>query len=878
MRLHRVRLRNYRGVIEIDASFSTSGVTIVEGQNEVGKTSIPEALQLAIDLPDSSQHARIKSVKPVRRDEGPDVEITLSSGEYELVYHKRWLRDPETTLEVTLPQSENLTGREAHDRLQAILAETLDEELWSALRIEQGTELTLPPFDLPSMGRALDRAAGGDFATDREDALWDRIGAEYDKYWTPKGQAKGDRKSLERSVGEAQTEVSELNKRLDDIESDATRMSWLVADARQLITTQAEYEKQQSELTERWESTQSLRNETERLTSVYDVAEAERNRAASEQQIRQDLVATFDSRNKALVELEAGAEQAAPALSAATGHNEEANAALNDALGALRSAENNQRLAIEDREYLRQKIEVAQLKERNERYMEAAKDLGEAEDYLGSAKVNDDLVDRIEQAYLVAERSKAAAGSAAASVETTALRDITVHVDGDEVKLAADEVNRTFVDDKVVLVIPGIARIHVSAGPGSRELANRSNSTQEAFRRLCDEGGVADLGEARTAAQRRQEAQRNRDAALKAIERDLRDLTPGVLLDKIEGLSRRVVSYPKERPEDPPLPSDFEHAKRIADEMERSVADSQAEFRTSEDAAKSAENALQKAHGSENVLAARIKDARTSKEDAAARLAAARENQADEALTSVLVVAQQKADDSHKSLEEKKSELDAADPDSLRVLLENARKGTKRAFEELQSNERRQNELRVSLDLRGEEGLHTLYDEALNRLQRIKHEHERTEVRAEAVSLLQETFAKHRQQARQRYVEPFKERIDQLGRIVFGPTLAVELDDDLRVSRRTVDGTTLDIDQLSTGAREQLGVLSRLACAAIVSPDDGGVPVIIDDALGWTDPQRLQSMGAAIAAAGKQCQVIVLTCTPGRYSHVGNAEVITIGI
>ena len=54
MRLHRLRLINYRGVTECDVSFSTNGVTIVEGPNEIGKTSLPEALQLAIDLPDSS--------------------------------------------------------------------------------------------------------------------------------------------------------------------------------------------------------------------------------------------------------------------------------------------------------------------------------------------------------------------------------------------------------------------------------------------------------------------------------------------------------------------------------------------------------------------------------------------------------------------------------------------------------------------------------------------------------------------------------------------------------------------------------------------------------------------------------------------------------
>ena len=94
------------------------------------------------------------------------------------------------------------------------------------------------------------------------------------------------------------------------------------------------------------------------------------------------------------------------------------------------------------------------------------------------------------------------------------------------------------------------------------------------------------------------------------------------------------------------------------------------------------------------------------------------------------------------------------------------------------------------------------------------------------------------------------------------------------MTRRTLDDVTLDVDQLSAGAREQLGLLSRLACAVIVSPDGGGAPVIIDDALGWSDPPHLVRMGATIAAAGKECQIIILTCTPGRYAHVGNAKVI----
>ena len=306
------------------------------------------------------------------------------------------------------------------------------------------------------------------------------------------------------------------------------------------------------------------------------------------------------------------------------------------------------------------------------------------------------------------------------------------------------------------------------------------------------------------------------------------------------------------------------------------VNDCDAKLRDCEDAAQNAETELNGAFIDEAGRTAKLEMARSSKRDAADQLALDREGQADEALIAAVAAAQEKEARDLDSLDEAKVQLSDADPDSLEALLDNARQATKRAIDELQSNRDRQNGLRSSLDLRGEQGLQTAFDEAANQLNLLVREYERQEGRAEAALLLRETFAKHRQQARQHYIKPFKESIDQLGRIVFGPTFAVELDEDLQVVRRTLDGTMLDVDQLSTGAREQLGVLSRLACAVIVSPMDGGAPVMIDDALGWSDPQRLQGMGAAIAVAGKQCQVVVLTCTPGRYSHVGSAQVVSL--
>ena len=50
---------------------------------------------------------------------------------------------------------------------------------------------------------------------------------------------------------------------------------------------------------------------------------------------------------------------------------------------------------------------------------------------------------------------------------------------------------------------------------------------------------------------------------------------------------------------------------------------------------------------------------------------------------------------------------------------------------------------------------------------------------------------------------------------------------------------------------------------------EGGVPLVLDDALGSTDEGRFESMGAVLRIASQDIQTIILTCAPERYVHVG---------
>ena len=867
-----MRLRNYRGVADCDVEFPVQGVTIIEGPNEVGKTSIPEGLDLLLEKRASSKHRHVKSVKPVGRDVGPEVEIEMSTGQYRFVYRKRWLRDRKTVLNILAPQHDQLTGRPAHERVEEILDETLDQDLWRALRVEQGTELALPSFDVPSLVEALDQAASGADPADEDDDLWTRICGQRDRDWTATGQPKKYRNAQQTAVETAQSQVTELEQQLKNIDSDATEVSRLAAEARRLAITRDKCEQRTSELSKAWDATEQLRNNVDHLTAASDAATLRRDSIANEQHRRQELTGELNSRAEKLGKLEAQAEQSAPALAAAIKQRSEAEAALEEARAAVNAAEAEQRRAREDRDHHRNRIEVEQLSERHDRVVKAEKRLQQADTLLASARVDDELLNQIEQAHLAVVGAEAAV----ASVETTASRELLMMIDGESVTLDAGETQRTVVDEDVVLILPNVAEIRVRAGTGSESLAVERRHAQEELRRLCAAANVADQAEARQAAEQRKEAERQHSEARDTIKRDLRDLTVDVLHGKVEGLTKWIGIYAAERPKDPPLPSDFEIAKQIAAAKARSVEARRADSDTCDQAAASAAGALHDERINESKLGGMIEIAHSAKKQAADSLEFARSQRADSQITANLVEAEKGARAARESLEDAEAKLSAADPESLTVRLKNAQQVAQDTSSTLSANEKKQTELRIGLSLRGEQGLHTRHEEAVRRLRHLEREHQRTETRAEAAHLLHDTFSRRRREARQRYSGPFKQRIEQLSRIVFNPSFSVDIDESLRIVRRTLDGDTLQVDQLSAGALEQLAVISRLACAATVSPDGGGAPVIIDDALGWSDPDRLERMGAAIAAAGQQCQVIILTCTPGRYAHIGNATTIRL--
>jgi hypothetical protein len=235
--LHRLRLNNFRGVADREIAFPDQGVVVVCGPNEVGKTSMLEALDVLLKYRDRSAHRDVKAVKPANADAGAQVEAEISTGPYRFVYRKRFHKKAMTELDIFEPKREQLSGDDAHERVEAMLSETLDTELWDAQRVLQSAStdaVNLSGSD--ALARALDAAAGEtDVAPSGEESLLiDRIDAEYLKYFTATGRTTGAWKSAIERVKAAEAEVDRWLLAVEEVNERVCRHETLTSTLRTL--------------------------------------------------------------------------------------------------------------------------------------------------------------------------------------------------------------------------------------------------------------------------------------------------------------------------------------------------------------------------------------------------------------------------------------------------------------------------------------------------------------------------------------------------------------------------------------------------------------------------------------------------------------------
>lgn len=865
MRLHRLTLTNYRGVAHREIDFPDHGVVVVAGANEIGKSSMIEALDVLLESKDRSAKKDVKQVKPTHADVGAEVTAEISTGPYRFVYHKRFHKAPRTQLTVLEPRREQLTGDEAHERVRAMLDETMDTGLWQAQRVLQAASTAAVDLSgCDALSRALDVAAG-DTATPSgtEPVLIERIDAEYARYFTPTGRPTGEWAAAVAALATADAEVARCTDLVAEVDDRVLRHTELSEQLARLTDDRVAAEARHSAAKAAGDTIAALRDQLRDAQLVATAADATGAAAQAAHAERQRLCAELESRAAAIALLDSELAEATQAHDTADTEATTAEGAATEAERLLAAATEHAETSRRIVDQLAARDEADRLETRLVRIDATEHDLEQAVAELAAITVTEPVLRQIEDAAAALDRAQAALAAISATLEVTAAADVELLIGGEHTSLAAGQSWSAPVAAGAEVALPGLLSVRVRPGDSAREASTKHAAAQEELATALAAGGVADLAAARRCDQRRRELQGSRDqlaATLVALRGD----------DAVEELRTRLAQLRGEHAEVGAAIT-LEEARAERDTAEAQRTRAHADCETLRRAA--SESAARRTAAATSVTLLQNKGAtqRAELESVTQRLTDERASVGDEDLAGAAESSGQALQAAQQRLAEVSEQLAAAAPELVDAELADAAQQVQALSDRHTETARELHQVEVELAVFGTEGRKGQLDAAQTAREHAVAEHDRIGRRARAAALLRSTMIRHRDDTRLRYVEPFRAEIQRLGVHVFGADFEVEVDTDLKICARTLDGRTVPYESLSGGAKEQLGILTRLAGAALVAKEDS-VPVVIDDALGFTDPDRLEKMGAVFDAVGAQGQVIVLTCSPDRYRSVKDAH------
>jgi len=873
MKLVRLVLRDYRGVRELVLEPAPEGVTVVVGPNETGKSSLSEALHVVLEYLDSSAHQDVRQIRPIGRDVATQVELEVASGPYRFVYRKTWFKRPSTELTLLEPRREQLTGREAHEQVQALLAETVDLPLFKALSIAQGRgQEQLALSDQTWVSRALDRAAGSASSGERELSLFERAREEYERYFTPRGK---DGKQLSEPREQAlalEHERAPLAETLATLEADVVETARLAAALRDDEDALAREGAAARALDAQMSALEAARARAEQADKEVAGARAALELARAAEGERVELGTRAQRARAELAELEARAHERAPGLEQARERQALATQAFEASQRGAAAAREAARARADDETAVRDRADLAVLRERRAKLAAAQQELVRQRARLGDPPLDAKRVAALRKRHTELEVSAAQAAAAAPKLRLRAAKELELIVDGEPQRLAPEE--KLELSGDAARRVELAHTLELEFAPGADAAAtSRAHATRlDEWRGELAALGVRDLAEAEQRLMLEADARTRIEALEATCTGLLHDLTLDQLDAKLARLAARVERLADRGALLPQSAQDAQLLRRAADD----VADrAQRELDAALRASRSADAHAIALESEQQALTRDVALARAAQERADQALAAARRTQPDEQLGEHVRAAGAALREHQERAADARTAVERMNPQALELQATNKRRVVLGLEQRLAAHREQKARVDGRLESQGEEGLRERLETLERRLAVLADERARTERRAQAAKLLYETLAAERVAERRDYVEPLAQRIEALGRIVYGPDLRITLNDELAIESCTRDGVSVPFDSLSTGAKEQLGVLSRLACAQLVV-EDGGAPLLLDDVLGHTDPERLERLAAVIAVAAKRCQVILFTSNPERYRGIGGAKFIEL--
>lgn len=883
MKIRSIELTNFRkfvGTVRVDNI--GDGVSVLVGRNELGKSTVLQAINGVIFDKAKSTAGHVRKFRHVVNGTVPEVKLVFDMDGKSWTIHKRFAGQAGKAI-LTCSDRRLFEDDAAEAELQRLLGFAGgrgggEPGIWGTLWVQQGKSFSDAGLDEQgqrTMQGCLEAQVGAVTGGARGQKIPMAVREALEEVRNTRGPRGRFKDAIDRLEG-VKTKITELEAKSAEV---FQFMVDLARNKSELKAVQVDWDEaaRLAEIEEERVKRTAAATRAAEVSAARDAATLAHERATRSQQM-------LDERTKAIEALGPLREQ----LATLDGEAAAAERARVDARAAVEASEtklsNLRAQASESAERARTFERVrstialdAEINQHQATLDNAASLEAEAasiSEGVGSIAATEAAVTRIEEAMAEASAADAAMNAVATTVSFAIDKKAEgyVRIDGRALKATSEPLP---ILAKTVVAIDDIGEITIEPQIKNRNvLLARQQNARDELKAALEAAGVPDIATARRASGQRKELERR----LSAIRREMEGLAPGnrakklahglealkAYLSLLRGrLNAELVTLKLEvLPDADKLARDIESNHEAGARLAADIATAEAALAGPQDLLAQADNKLRKCQERlaelKGIVATREADLEASRASASdGQLADQVESLAGEAEVREAEFARMQAQqgETPEALDARIKRLEGAVANHHRTVATMSNEVT-----------------RLTTLIAANEGAgieETLLAAEAER-DRLVREVAEFEQEAAVLQMLLEVLQAAESEAKSRYLAPIVSRVEPYLKMLL-PGADIVLHESLRIAELHRDGQNEDFDILSGGTQEQLAVLTRIAFAELLLGQGRPATVILDDALVFSDDDRIENMFDVLMRAGARVQIIVLTCRRRLFTRLGAA-------
>jgi hypothetical protein len=870
MQIRRIEVRNFKKLGHVVVEGLEDGLNVLVGDNEAGKSTLVGALRAGLFEKHRVTGEVAARMLPYGQSVRPEVNIDFDLGGGHWQLRKAFCQKPEAEL---IGPGERSTGDAVEERLAELFGFTPPKKGQSKPEEHQGV-YGLLWVEQGGSHRRLGIGGGRDIiASALEREVGDVIGGEhgrlllaaaeerYSTLWDKRGNPKGEYKAL-------LDEVVALDMQTAQLQAAFAAHDEKVAALGTRKETLARYEQEET-LNRAVQSLAAAREglrQAERLEAALSAAaerlkrcELDGDMAAERKAQRDRLAAAVTEARKAAANASAEADEARGVLARHEAAADTAAAACRQARGEKQSADDLVR-ALEQAIAQKQATTLLmRIKEQVKAAEAADARRRERTAVAQSITIRKEDLAALEKLQSAADRAHLQLEAASVQIAFKPDGARTVTVEGEP----HDPSRTLFLSRDVALHLEGFGRVEIHPGGGVEDLREKMDAAAGAMAERLADLAYADIAAARGAL-------RDRETALQeatALQNSIAALAPnGLDALRQSADSQRLIA---QRPV-------MALAATLSDISDAVLAEAVLAQHATRDTEQSAEAALADARSQKEeagrvfaTLAERAAGAERKLQGSAEELEAASRQASQADLDEGLAAAEAALRGAQEAHAAAKAARDAAEPEAIALELKRAEKAEHAIRSDIETLRQQKRDLEIELRTLGRDGLGEQLADAEGQLaaaiKRLASRH----AEAAASRLLFETLAKAEREAKDRWLEPVRQRVKPYLKLIHPDSEIVLNEQTLEIDHLLRKDVSEPFQSLSVGAREQVAVITRLAMAELLGAAGEPSAIILDDALVNTDQTRLERMHLVLHKAAEALQILVLTCRERDFLRLG---------